>query len=57
MMRGFQWRNWAPTDMLGTHLGGKTLGIYGMGRIASATAYCAAAFGMKIIYAGRQGAE
>ena len=54
MMRSLKWRGWAPTAMLGTHLGGKTLGIYGMGRIGAATASRAAAFGMKIIYAGRQ---
>lgn len=54
MMRSLKWRGWTPTAMLGTHLGGKTLGIYGMGRIGAATASRAAAFGMKIIYAGRQ---
>ena len=54
MMRARAWQGWAPTAMLGTHLGGKTLGIYGMGRIGEATASRAAAFGMRIVYHGRR---
>ncbi len=53
MMRARTWQGWAPTAMLGTHLGGKTLGIYGMGRIGMATAMRATAFGMRIVYHGR----
>ncbi len=54
MMRAQAWRGWAPTAMLGTHLHGKTLGIYGMGRIGEAMAMRAAAFGMNIVYHGRR---
>ena len=54
MMRARAWQGWAPTAMLGTHLGGKTLGIYGMGRIGEATASRAAAFGTRIVYHGRR---
>ncbi|QMW23064.1 2-hydroxyacid dehydrogenase [Sandaracinobacteroides saxicola] len=54
MMRARAWTGWAPTAMLGTHLGGKTLGILGMGRIGAATATRAAAFGMTILYHGRR---
>ena len=32
-IRNAQWKNWAPTGYLGTHMTGKRLGIYGMGRI------------------------
>lgn len=54
LMRARSWAGWAPTAMLGTHLGGKTLGIYGMGRIGEATASRASAFGMRIVYHGRR---
>ena len=54
MMRARSWTGWTPTAMLGTHLGGKTLGIYGMGRIGEATASRAAAFGVRIVYHGRR---
>ena len=53
IMRAKAWSGWAPTAMLGTHLGGKTLGIYGMGRIGEATARRALAFGMRVVWTGR----
>jgi glyoxylate reductase len=43
--------------MLGTGLQGKTLGIVGLGRIGTATARRARAFGMRIAYAGRRRAD
>ena len=52
-MRARAWQGWAPTAMLGTHLGGKTLGVYGMGRIGEATAARAVGFGMRIVYHAR----
>ncbi len=41
-------KGWHPTWMMGTRLGGKTLGIIGMGRIGQAVARRARAFGMAI---------
>jgi glyoxylate reductase len=43
-----------PLFMLGTDLEGKILGIYGMGRIGTALARRARAFGMKILYHNRR---
>lgn len=40
---------WEPLHLLGTSLQGKRLGIVGMGRIGSAVAQRAAAFGMEVI--------
>ncbi|MBO6635705.1 D-glycerate dehydrogenase [Parvibaculum sp.] len=52
-LRSGNWRNWAPTGMLGTELTGKRLGILGLGRIGRATAQRARAFGMEIHYHNR----
>jgi len=38
LVRSGQWTGWAPTQMLGLRLGGKRLGIIGMGRIGEAIA-------------------
>jgi lactate dehydrogenase-like 2-hydroxyacid dehydrogenase len=38
MLRAGQWPGWAPTQLLGRDLRGKTLGLVGFGRIARATA-------------------
>ncbi|SDY78515.1 glyoxylate reductase [Jannaschia faecimaris] len=48
------WEGWAPDALLGTRLGGKTLGILGMGRIGQAMARRARAFGMDIHYHNRR---
>lgn len=53
MLRAGNWKGWAPTGMLGSRLGGKKLGIIGMGRIGSAVAYRAKAFGLLIHYHNR----
>lgn len=53
-VRAGTWPGWRPTQMLGTQVSGKTLGIIGMGRIGQAVARRAAGFGMPVIYAGRQ---
>jgi lactate dehydrogenase-like 2-hydroxyacid dehydrogenase len=50
LMRARAWTGWTPTQMLGTHLGGKRLGILGLGRIGSAVARRAIAFGMEVHY-------
>lgn len=49
-MRNGEWRGWSPTGMLGHRIGGKTLGIIGLGRIGEAVALRAKAFGLNIIY-------
>ncbi|GAA3843769.1 D-glycerate dehydrogenase [[Pseudomonas] carboxydohydrogena] len=48
------WAGWSPTWMLGHRLGGKRLGIIGMGRIGQALARRAHAFGMQIHYHNRR---
>lgn len=54
LIRGGKWTGWAPTGMLGRKIGGKVLGIIGMGRIGQAVAHRARAFGMEIAYYGRR---
>ncbi|VAV95691.1 Glyoxylate reductase / Glyoxylate reductase / Hydroxypyruvate reductase, partial [hydrothermal vent metagenome] len=45
---------WSPTWMMGRSLGGKKLGIIGMGRIGQALASRAKAFGMEVHYHNRK---
>ena len=51
---GNRWPGWSPTWMLGRRLGGKRLGIIGMGRIGQALARRARAFGMQVHYHNRR---
>src|SRR5512143_990756 len=51
---GKNWAGWSPTWMLGHRLGGKRLGIVGMGRIGQAVARRAHAFGWQIHYHNRR---
>ncbi|WP_370302179.1 2-hydroxyacid dehydrogenase [Pseudooceanicola sp.] len=53
MQRG-EWSGWAPTAFLGGRLGGRRLGILGMGRIGQAVARRAAAFGLQVHYHNRR---
>ena len=48
------WVGWSPTWMLGHRIGGKRLGIVGMGRIGQAVARRARAFGLQIHYHNRR---
>src|ERR1700754_3255333 len=48
------WTGWSPTWMLGHRIGGKRLGIIGMGRIGQAVARRARAFGLQIHYHNRR---
>lgn len=47
------WAGWSPTSMLGRRLRGKALGIVGLGRIGTAVANRARAFGLAIHYYSR----
>ncbi len=57
LIRSGRWTGWSPTAMLGVRLSGKRLGIVGMGRIGSAVAKRARAFGMSIHYHNRRRAD
>ncbi|MEO9469527.1 D-glycerate dehydrogenase [Parasphingorhabdus sp.] len=54
LMRSGKWEGWKPSGMLGHCIGGKKLGIIGMGRIGQAVARRASGFGMSIIYHNRR---
>jgi glyoxylate reductase len=53
-MQSGEWTGWSPTAYLGGRLGGRRLGILGMGRIGQAVARRASAFGMQIHYHNRR---
>lgn len=53
LVRSGAWAGWSPSSMLGHRIGGKRLGIIGMGRIGQAVARRAAAFGLSISYHNR----
>jgi len=53
LMRAGWRRPFGLADMLGTKVSGKTLGIFGMGRIGREMAQRARGFGMKILYHNR----
>ncbi len=53
LTEGKPWPGWSPMWMLGHRLGGKRLGIIGMGRIGQAVARRARAFGLQIHYHNR----
>ncbi|SFP36678.1 2-hydroxyacid dehydrogenase [Sphingomonas rubra] len=54
LVRSGEWHGWSPGGMLGHRIGGKTLGIVGMGRIGQAVAMRARAFGLAIRYHNRR---
>lgn len=54
LMQSGDWQGWSPTAMMGGRIGGRRLGILGMGRIGQAVAKRAAAFGMQIHYHNRK---
>jgi lactate dehydrogenase-like 2-hydroxyacid dehydrogenase len=54
MVRSGKWEGWHPTQLLGMHVTGKTLGVVGMGRIGKAIAKRAqGGFGMKVVFYNR----
>ncbi len=58
MLRAGQWEGWHPTQLLGLHMSGKTLGVVGMGRIGQAIAQRAHfGFGMQVKFYNRSPKE
>jgi hydroxypyruvate reductase len=58
LVRAGKWEGWHPTQMLGMHVSGKTVGIIGMGRIGQAIAQrCHMGFGMDVVYYNRSEKE
>ncbi|MFC3167950.1 2-hydroxyacid dehydrogenase [Paracoccus fontiphilus] len=53
-MQAGRWTGWAPTAHLGGRVGGRRLGILGMGRIGQAVARRANVFGMQVHYHNRR---
>ena len=53
-MQSGRWQGWAPTAHLGGRVGGRRLGILGMGRIGQAVARRANVFGMQVHYHNRR---
>jgi glyoxylate reductase len=52
-VRQDRWPGWGPTQLLGAPVYGRTLGIFGMGKIGAAVARRAAGFAMPVIYHNR----
>lgn len=58
LVRSGTWTGWTPTQMLGSHVSGKTVGIVGMGRIGQAIARrCHFGFGMDVKFVNRSPKE
>ncbi len=49
-LRAGAWEGWGPQQLLGVSIYGKTLGIFGMGRIGRAVAQRARGFDMQVCY-------
>ncbi|MEO6553323.1 MAG: D-glycerate dehydrogenase [Nitrospiraceae bacterium] len=54
LVRSGHWTGWSPTQLMGTEVSGKTLGIIGMGRIGQAVAHRAVGFRMPVRYHTRR---
>lgn len=48
------WNAWHPDLLVGSELSGRTLGVFGAGRVGQAVGRRAVPFGMRLLYAARQ---
>lgn len=53
LVRSGQWTGWQPEQLLGLELHGRTLGLFGAGRIGQAVGRRAVPFGLRILYTAR----
>jgi len=53
LVRQGRWVGWTPTQLLGAPVAGRTLGVFGLGKIGGAVARRAAGFGMRVLYTNR----
>ena len=53
LVRSGHWTGWHPEQLLGVELRGRTLGLFGAGRIGQAVGRRAVPFGLRVIYAAR----
>jgi glyoxylate reductase len=53
LVRSGKWTGWHPEQLLGLELRGRTLGLFGAGRIGQAVGRRAPAFGLRVLYTAR----
>lgn len=53
LVRSGRWTGWHPEQLLGMELTGRTLGLFGAGRIGQAVGRRAPAFGLRVLYTTR----
>jgi glyoxylate reductase len=53
LVRSGHWTGWQPEQLLGLELRGRTLGLFGAGRIGQAVGRRAPAFGLRVLYSAR----
>src|SRR5207245_1588157 len=53
LVKSGRWAGWHPALLLGLELRGRTLGLFGAGRVGQAVGRRAAPFGMRTLYTAR----